>query len=132
MNSISLVGRTGKEPEIKFFENGNVVCSCTMAVRKRTKGEEATDWFNVEAWGKTAELFNDYVRKGDMVAVVGAMTSDTYTNKEGERRTKWFVKVREITLVQPKNRDGNNAAPVQQQQGAPAPAATPHPDDIPF
>ena len=113
MNSLSIVGRLGKDPEIKYFDNGNIVCNATMAVRKRVKGAEGTDWFNLEAWGKTAELLNDFVKKGDMVAIVGAMTSDQYTAKDGSQRTKWFVKVREMTLVERKKRDG------QQQQSAP-------------
>lgn len=129
MNSISLVGRTGKDPEIRFFENGNVVCNCSLAVRKRVKGQEATDWFNLEAWGKTGELLNDYVRKGDMVAIVGQMTSDTY-QKDGTNRTKWYVKVRELTLVEKKDRGATN-----DEVGTSSPGMSPTPDanrEVPF
>lgn len=118
MNNLSIVGRAGRDPEIKYFDNGNIVCNVSLAVRKRAKGEEATDWFNVEAWGKTAEILQNYVQRGDLVAITGAMTSDTYTDKNGNKQTKWFVKTKELTLLE-KKRTG--AEP--QQQAATQPAA---------
>ncbi|MEX0587948.1 MAG: single-stranded DNA-binding protein, partial [Cyanobium sp.] len=82
LNSISLVGRAGRDPELRFFEGGTSVAKLTLAVDRATKSkEEEPDWFNLEIWGKQAQVAGDYVRKGSLIGVVGRMSSEQWTDR---------------------------------------------------
>jgi single-strand DNA-binding protein len=123
MNNITLVGRAGRDPEVRYFESGTVVANFTLAVNAYKK-DEAPDWFNLTIWGKQAQVAADYVRKGSQIAVSGRMTSEKWTDKTtGEEKSKPVVVVERITLLGKKNDladgDGGQAAPV-----AAAPAST--------
>jgi len=65
VNSITLVGRAGRDPEVRYFESGSMVANLTMAVNRRSNNDEP-DWFNLEIWGKQAQVAADYVRKGSL------------------------------------------------------------------
>ena len=62
INSVTLVGRAGRDPEVRYFESGTVVANLTMAVTRRNRDDEP-DWFNLEIWGKQAQVAADYVKK---------------------------------------------------------------------
>jgi single-strand DNA-binding protein len=66
VNSITLVGRAGRDPEVRYFESGSMVANLTLAVNRRSSGDEP-DWFNLEIWGKQAQVAADYVRKGSLL-----------------------------------------------------------------
>jgi single-strand DNA-binding protein len=90
-----LIGRLGREPETRFTPTGKKVCHFSLAVDRRwrsAEGEtrEATDWFNVEAWGRLGEICQDYLSKGRLVYVEGRLQTDRY-EQAGE--TKYFTKV---------------------------------------
>ena len=59
VNSITLVGRAGRDPEVRYFESGSVVANLTLAVNRRSRDDEP-DWFNLEIWGKQAQVAADY------------------------------------------------------------------------
>lgn len=101
LNSISLVGRAGRDPELRFFDSGSSVASLTLAVNKASRNrEEEPDWFNLEIWGKQAQIAADFVRKGSLIGVVGRMTSEHWTDcSTGERRSKPVVKVERLALL---------------------------------
>ena len=63
INTINLVGRAGREPDVRYFESGSIVANFTIAVNRRSRDEEP-DWFNLEIWGKQAQIAADYVKKG--------------------------------------------------------------------
>lgn len=95
LNRVELIGNLGRDPDSRFTPNGNKVCSFTVAVNRRWKnndGEpsEATDWFNIEAWGRTAEICQEYLKKGSFVYLEGRLQTDKY-EQEGE--IKFFTKV---------------------------------------
>lgn len=54
LNVVTLVGRVGGDPEVKYFESGSVLCSTTLAVKRQSRNNDQPDWFNLELWGKTA------------------------------------------------------------------------------
>jgi single-strand DNA-binding protein len=101
INTITLVGRAGRDPETRFFESGSVVTNLSLAVnRPSASREEEPDWFNLEIWGKQAQIAADYVRKGSLIGVVGRMTSEQWTDRgTGERRSKPVVKVERLALL---------------------------------
>lgn len=103
LNTITLVGHAGRDPEIRFFESGTVVAHFTVAVNKPGR-DEPPDWFNIEIWGKQAQVAADYVRKGSLVGIVGRMTSEQWTDRNtGEVRSKPLVKAERLALLGSKN-----------------------------
>ena len=122
-NSITLVGYAGRDPEIRFFESGTVVANFTVAVNKPGR-DEPPDWFNIEIWGKQAQVAADYVRKGSLVGIVGRMTSEQWSDRStGEVRSKPLVKAERLALLGSKN---GNAQPA----GTAAPAPSPAPSSV--
>jgi single-strand DNA-binding protein len=128
LNSITLVGYAGRDPEVRFFESGTVVANFTLAVNKPVK-DEAPDWFNVEIWGKQAQVAADYVRKGSLIGVVGRMTSEQWTDRNtGEVRSKPLVKAERLALLGSKagsSQPAGGAAAVPSQAPASSQAAQP-------
>ena len=83
MNTVVLVGRTGRDAEIKYFESGKVKANFSVAVNRwdpKTKSEVA-DWFNVDVWDKQAEFAGEYVKKGGLISVEGRIMKETWTDK---------------------------------------------------
>jgi single-strand DNA-binding protein len=109
MNSVTLVGRVGGYPDVKYFESGTVKSQFTLAVNRRKK-DDAPDWFNCEAWGKTAEVIASYVTKGKQVAIKGHLKFDRWNDKQtGQERSRAVIHVDEIELLG--SRSDTNAAP---------------------
>lgn len=99
VNSITLVGRAGRDPEVRYFESGTVVANLTLAVNRRT-GSDEPDWFNLEIWGKQAQVAADYVRKGSLLGIIGSFKLDRWTDRSsGEERTKPVVRVDRLELL---------------------------------
>jgi len=128
INTITLVGRAGRDPELRFFESGTSVANLTMAVDKASSNrEEEPDWFSLEIWGKQAQVAAEYVRKGSLIGVVGRMTSEQWTDRNtGERRSKSVVKVDRLALLGSKA-DNNQARPLEEHSApqAAGPAGQP-------
>jgi len=124
VNVITLAGRAGRDPEVKYFESGTVVANLTLAVNSTKKDADA-DWFSLQIWGKTAQIAADYVRKGSQIAVTGRMTSEQWTDRNtGEKRSKPVVIVDRLTLLGSKqDRDGGESAPAPIPAGSASPAA---------
>jgi single-strand DNA-binding protein len=94
LNKVQLIGNLGKDPETRFTTTGKKVCNFSLAVNRRWKGaegvQEATDWFNVEAWGRLGEICQEYLSKGKLVYIEGRLQTDRY---EHEEETRYFTKV---------------------------------------
>lgn len=100
VNVVTLVGRVGTDPEVKYFESGTVVCNLTLAVRRRSSRDDKPDWFNLELWGKTAEVAANYVRKGSLIGVSGALKLDHWQDRStGAARSKPVVRVDRLDLL---------------------------------
>mgnify|MGYP000945530984 CR=1 FL=1 len=96
LNSVNVVGRITKDPEIKFIGSENTaVCNFGIAVNKPYKNKETNeyeaDFFNVSAFGNTAEFVGTYVTKGNLIGVQGSLTTRTY-EKDGQ--THYVVDIR--------------------------------------
>lgn len=100
LNVVNLVGRAGGDPDVKYFESGSVVCNLTLAVDRRTRNSDQPDWFNLELWGKTAEVAANYVRKGSLIGVVGALKFDHWKDRStGADRSKPVIRVDRLELL---------------------------------
>ncbi|QCX54240.1 single-stranded DNA-binding protein [Elizabethkingia sp. JS20170427COW] len=103
-NRVSLIGYTGKEVEIVNFENGGIKASVSLATNDHytnAKGEkvEETQWHNLVAYGKTAEIMQKYLSKGREIAVEGKLTYRSYEDKEGVKRNITEIRVEELLLL---------------------------------
>jgi single-strand DNA-binding protein len=135
-NSVSLVGRAGRDPEARYFESGAMVANFTLAVNRRSRDDEP-DWFNLEIWGKQAQVAADYVRKGSLLGITGSFKLDRWTDRTtGEERSKPVINADRLELLGSK-RDDEGGGPVRGSESAqPWNAAPlggqPEDDDIPF
>ena len=108
INSVTLVGRAGRDPEVRYFESGTVVANLTMAVNRRNRNDEP-DWFNLEIWGKQAQVAADYVKKGSLIGITGSFKLDSWKDRNtGEERNKPVVRVDRLELFGSK-RDSENS-----------------------
>jgi len=108
INSVTLVGRAGRDPEVRYFESGTVVANLTMAVNRRNRNDEP-DWFNLEIWGKQAQVAADYVKKGSLIGITGSFKLDSWKDRNtGEDRNKPVVRVDRLELLGSK-KDSENS-----------------------
>jgi len=106
LNRVQLIGNLGKDPEVRYTPTGTKVCTFSMAVNRRWKSrdgtaKEATDWFNIEVWGKLGEVCQQYLHKGSLAFIEGRLQTDRY---EHEGETRYFTKViaRTMQMLDPK------------------------------
>lgn len=103
-NSVQLIGNVGQEPIIAELENGRKVARFSLATNvyfKDSKGEKQkeTNWHNIVAWGKTAEIVEKFAAKGKEVAITGKLKSRSYSDNDGIQRFITEVEAREILLL---------------------------------
>ena len=103
-NKVQLIGNLGMAPEIKTLESGRKLAKMSIATNesyKNAKGElvKETQWHNLIAWGKTAEIIEKYLKKGSEVAIDGKLINSNYTDKEGVKRYVTEIEVNEVLLI---------------------------------
>ncbi len=103
-NKVQLIGNLGNDPEIITMENGNKLAKFSIATNetyKNNEGEKVTDtqWHNVVAWGKIAEIVENFLSKGKEVIIEGKLTSRSYETKEGEKRYITEVRCNELLML---------------------------------
>lgn len=81
LNVVTLVGHVGQDPDVKYFESGTVKCRLTLAVNRRSRNSDQPDWFNLELWGRNAEIAANYVRKGKLIGVEGSLKIDRWNDR---------------------------------------------------
>ncbi|MBK8485447.1 MAG: single-stranded DNA-binding protein [Saprospiraceae bacterium] len=103
-NSVRLIGNLGANPDIKSFEKGNKVARFTLATNdsytdKDGKKVTETQWHTMVAWGKTADIVEEFLTKGSEVAIEGKLTSRSYEGKDGEKKYITEVVIHEVLLL---------------------------------
>ncbi len=100
LNVVNLVGRAGAAPEIIHFQSGTVLCKLPLAVNRQSRNSDQPDWFNLEIWGKTAEIAGNYVQKGKLIGIQGSLKIETWTDKNtGGQRSRPTIKVDRLELL---------------------------------
>lgn len=166
LNKVQLIGRLGKDPEQRFTGNGTPVCNFTLATNEfdgrddQGQSKERTEWHDIVAYGKLAEICNQYLAKGRQVYIEGRLQTRKWEDKQsGEPRRKTEIVAREMVLLGSRegaregaNRDvgeerGSYNRGGGQRRGGPPPkksaedysqdagyddAAPPAEDDVPF
>lgn len=121
-----IVGNVGRDPEMRYTPSGTAVTSFSVAVNSQRGDEKITKWFRVVAWGKHAEVCNQYVVKGMSVLVAGELNADKetgapkiWTNKDGNPQASFEINASTIRFL------SGGKGKMEQQQDAPQ-------EDFPF
>lgn len=111
MNTVNLVGRLTRDPELSTTNSGMSYCRFSVAVDRRFKnkdGEYEADFPNIVAWDKTAEFVDKYFRKGQRIGIVGRIQTGKYENQEGHTVYTTDVVAENVEFVESKNASGDN------------------------
>lgn len=151
INKVILIGHTGDEVKMHYFEGGNSIGRFPLATNEeytnRTTGERVsnTEWHNIVVRNKAAEICEKYLKKGDKVYIEGRLKTRKWTDDKGLERYSTEIQCVDFTFLTPKgegqqaNRPAQPSQPVQSQQPAQQPQSTPSQinptedvDDLPF
>jgi single-strand DNA-binding protein len=147
VNKVILVGRLGKDPEVRNLDNGVSVANFTMATsetyKDRTTGEkkEATEWHNIVLWRGLAEVSQKYLHKGDLVYIEGKLRTRSW-EKEGVTRYTTEIVADNMTMLGSRGGGGGNSGSSSTEYGSRTPERAPsesfsspadnNTDDLPF
>ena len=118
-NLVILTGRLTKDPELKYGASGTAYCKFTLAVN-RMKKDDPADFIFCSAFGKTAELIAEYVKKGHQLGVQGRLQQDTY-EKDGEKISKTGVTVDKIEFLESNKTESTTSEPKKSNKVNPKP-----------
>jgi single-strand DNA-binding protein len=105
INKVILVGRLGRDPEMKYTASGTPFCRFSIATDEgwtdKASGEktERTEWHNIVVWDKLAEICNNYLAKGRMVYIEGSLQTREWDDQEGNKRKTTEVRARDMVLL---------------------------------
>jgi single-strand DNA-binding protein len=105
VNKVILLGNVGKDPEIRSTQGGMQVAKFTLATTERTKDQtgnwnDKTEWHNLVAFGRTAEIIRDYVKKGSQIYVEGKISTSSWDDKEsGQKKYRTEILVNDLQLL---------------------------------
>ena len=121
LNRVQLIGRLGKDPETRYTPNGKKYCRFSVAVDRRWRSadgenKEATDWFNVESWGRLAEVCQAYLAKGRLIYLEGRLQTDR-VEKDGE--VHFYTKVVDQQMQMLERRPGEPEASEIEEEDLP-------------
>ena len=137
VNKVILIGRLGRDPELKYTAAGTAYCRFSMATddswTDRNSGErqERTEWHNVVAWERLAEICGQYLAKGRMVYIEGSIQSRQWEDQEGNKRTSFDIRARDMVLLGSPGGGGGDGSRRDSDKPA-AEGVSITDDDIPF
>ena len=143
LNSVVLIGRLTRDPELRYTQSGTATAQFTLAVDRNlsrdkrqemeSKGQPTADFIRVVTWGKTAELCGNYLSKGTMTAVQGRIQTGSYMNQQGQRVYTTDVVAESVKFLEwgEKKQEGYDAATGFESQDRPSEKEE-HQDFIPF
>lgn len=138
VNKVILIGNLGKDPEVRYTGSGVAVATFTLATNESWRDadgntQERTEWHNLVAWRKLAEVIGEYLKKGSKIYVEGRLQYRTYDDKNGVKRYVTEIVIDQMVMLDGRNRD---AAGGGSDPGPSTPPAGPGPsskdDDLPF
>ena len=141
VNKAILLGRLGKDPELRYTSSGKAVCSFSLATSERWTGadgqkQESTCWHNIVAWGKQGEVIKEYLSKGRELFIEGRIQNRSYDDKDGNKKYISEVVLQSFSFVGGR---GDSAGGSGGSGGGPSDPPPPPPtggagddDDLPF
>jgi single-strand DNA-binding protein len=139
VNKVILIGNLGRDPEVRYTQNGTAVANFTLATNevwtdKGGERQERTEWHRIVVWGKQAEIVREHLSKGKQVYVEGSIQTRQWDDREGNKRSTTEIKAaRVVMLGRPEPGEGRGAgAGGAREVVADETAPPPGEDDIPF
>src|SRR5437016_9502116 len=105
LNKVMLIGNLGKDPEVKFTPGGTAVAKFSLATNERFKDkagewQDRTEWHNIVAWQRLAEIVGEYVKKGSKIYIEGRLQTSSWEDKQsGEKKYRTEIIVQELVLL---------------------------------
>lgn len=135
LNKVMLIGRLGKDPEVKYTPNGAPVAKFSLATDESFKDksgqqQKRTEWHNITAWNKLAEICEKWLHKGQQVYIEGKIQSHEWESDNGKRRS-FDIIASQMVMLGGKSQN-NDAAPSAQPTPEPSQPAEITDEDIPF
>jgi single-strand DNA-binding protein len=130
VNKAILIGRPGKDPELKYTQSGKALTTFSLATSERWGGEDKTEWHNIVMFDRLAEVANEYLRKGRLVYIEGRIQTRSWEDQNGNKRYITEIVANNMQLLSsPKDQDGQSDGSAQPKysQNAPKPNQTPPP-----
>ena len=137
INKVILVGRLGQDPEIKYTAGGQALARFSLATDESFKdrnGEQQrrTEWHNIVAWRRLAEICGEYLTKGKLVYIEGRLRTRKWEDREGNKRSTTEIEAREMQMLSPRGEGDQGSASAPAEGASPATAPEITDDDIPF
>jgi single-strand DNA-binding protein len=116
VNKVILLGNVGKDPEIRSTQGGTIVATFSIATTDRQKDpqgnwQDKTEWHNLVAFQRTAEIIRDYVKKGHKLYVEGKLTTRSWDDKEsGQKKYKTEIIVNDLSLLSGRGDEGGGSS----------------------
>jgi len=129
-NETSVAGMVCRDVELKFTGSGTAVASWSMATNRKRGENETTTWWKIVAFGKTAELAGEYLKKGSNVHVTGETELEEWTDRDGNKRQTLTLNVNSLRFLDSKGDNGESTSHAEAPLRKPEP--TPTDGDIPF
>ena len=126
VNKVILLGNVGKDPEIKALPSGQPVANFSIATSDRYKDQQGnfqdrTEWHNITAYGKLAEIVRDYVKKGNKLYIEGRLTTRSWDDKDTQKKVyRTEIVVADLSLLSGRDDQGGGGGNYQQRSAAPA------------
>lgn len=130
VNKVVLLGRLGKDPEVKFTPQGTPVAKFSLATNERFKDKDGnwqdrTEWHNVTAWQRTAEIAGEYLKKGSQVYIEGSLRTHSWDDKtSGQKKYMTEIIVNELILLGGRGEGGSSGDFKEGSRGAGASASS--------
>lgn len=123
VNKVILIGNLGKDPEVRYLENGSVVANLALATTETYKDRNGnrvdnTEWHDLEMWDGLAKIAEQYLKKGSSIYVEGKLKSDTWQDDQGNNRKKIRIRVLNMTMLGGAPSGGSSTPSEPQQQQA--------------
>ena len=119
MNSVQLIGRLTRDPEVRYTDGGASIARFSLAVDRRFKQENGADadFINIVAFGKTAEFIEKYFHKGMKIALNGRIQTGNYTDKDGKKVYTTDIVAENVEFCESKGNSANNDAHAPESDG---------------
>jgi single-strand DNA-binding protein len=137
VNKVILIGNLGRDPEMRTTPQGTSLARFSVATSTTWKDasgakQERTEWHDVVAWEKLAQICGEYLHKGKMVYIEGSLQTRSWEDQAGQKRYKTEIKANNVVMLSPPPRsDASRPAPVREESEAAEPVAA-YDDDVPF
>jgi|TARA_A100001015_G_C14878481_1_gene667358 single-strand DNA-binding protein len=123
LNKVMLIGRLGQDPEVRYTQSNTAVATLSVATSERYKDgngeqQERTEWHRVVAWGRLAEICQQYLHKGSLIYVEGPLQTRQWEDNQGQKRYTTEIKALQMTMLDSRQsgQSSGQGAPVPQQE----------------